>query len=96
MLEHAQVVKRMDLARDERRKPAHPRLAHGVRGQQRWTRIFVLEVLDDSERLVKPDAVVELERGQQSLRIDFRVFGPAMLAFGEMHAERLVPQVLHV
>src|SRR5687767_10746537 len=58
--------------------------------------MLLLEVLDDGERLVEPGAIVELERRQQSLRVDFRVLRLVMLAFGQMDEERLVLEPLQV
>src|SRR5687767_465474 len=63
MLQHPQVVERMDLARDELRERAHARLSHRFRRKERRARMLFLEILHDGERLVEPRSVIELERG---------------------------------
>src|SRR5215208_6486805 len=56
----------------------------------------LVQVLDDRKRLGKPRAVIELERGQQRLRIDFRVPRRPVLALGQVHEQRLVGEPLQM
>ena len=77
IIQHAQIVQRMDIAGDRERHRTHARTRVGSR-QERRRRVLFIEVLDDRERLRQHCAVV-VERRDQSLRIQREVVGGAML-----------------
>src|SRR5919198_6482489 len=96
MLQHAQIVERMDLAGDEVGERAHARACDRLARQERWYRMPFLQPLDDGERLHKAPAIVELEGGQQRLRIHFDVLALTMLALRKVHEHRLVTEALQI
>src|SRR5262245_54868520 len=96
MLQHAQVVQRMDLARDQIRERAHACLSQGLVWQERRPRVPLLEIFHDGERLAEARAVVELEGREQGLRVHPAVLLRAMLALCQMNEHRLVGEPLEV
>jgi len=58
VLQHAQILNRMDFAGDDQRHAAHQRLVGRIAGQQRRLRITFFEIFDDGERLSQDFAAV--------------------------------------
>ena len=73
VVQHPQVVERVDLAGDRQRQRAHPR-ARGRRArQQRRRRMHLVQPLDDRERLRQHVALVGDQRRHEALRIEREV-----------------------
>ena len=52
--------------------------------------MLLVQPLDDRQRLRETGSVVELERGQQGLRVHLGVLCFPLLALRQMHEDRLV------
>src|SRR5207302_2020948 len=74
----------------------HPGARQRVLRHEARLGIFLVEILDDRERLREARAVVELKSGKQRLRVDFPVWRGPVLARGKVHELRLVLQPLQV
>ncbi len=85
VLQHAQVVQRMDVARHRKRERAHASATARVARQQRRRRIRLVEPLDDRERLRQHLPVVGDERRHEALRIQREIVVRALRAFAQMH-----------
>ena len=79
VLQHAQVVERMDVAGDQLRQRAHA-LAIARRGrQQRGLLPDFVQVFEDRQRLPQ-HALAMLQHRHQSLRVGFAEFGAVLFA----------------
>src|SRR5689334_16289884 len=96
MLQHAQVVQRMDLARDQIGDGTHPRARERFLRNERWRRVLFVQPLDDGERLDEARAVVEFERRQERLRVYLGVPAFAVLPLRQVHEHRLVGDAFKV
>src|SRR5450631_2691406 len=79
IVENAQIVERMNIAGDCKRKRSYPCARQRRARQERRLRVRLLEILDDSERLGECAAVI-LENRHEALRIQRQKFRPALLA----------------
>ena len=89
MAQHAQVIERMDLARDHLRERLHARALHGVERDQARLREARVEVLDDRERLQENRAVV-VDHGNRAVRILRDEVGLTVIALRQIQRDRLV------
>src|SRR5690606_317143 len=96
IVQHTQIVQRMDIARDSERDRAHARtLERGIR-QQRRLRIELVQVFDDRERLREHETVIRFDRRNQALRVHGEILGRPMLALCERLRNGLVRELLEV
>jgi hypothetical protein len=96
VVQHPQVVQRVDVAGDGERESAHLRALRGRARQQRRRRVRFLEVLDDGERLADDLVAVDEHRDQplgvqrEELRRALRARGGAQVDRDALMRESLV------
>ena len=97
VLQHAQVVQRMDLACDLQRNRPHIRAVERLRRQQRGFGMRFLEIFDDRERLLQRGVAVD-QRRHDRIRIHRAVCVLQLLAAVAQHVHRdgFVRQLLQV
>src|SRR5216684_62487 len=98
VLQHDEVVERMDVAGDRLGHGANLGAPHGIAGQQRWLPVRLLEIIDDGQRLGEHFAAGNGERRHPHLRVDAAVFGAPLLAacLREVDGQDLVAQSLEI
>ena len=96
VIQHTQVVERVDVAGDRERERAHAGATGGVRRQQRRLRGRLVEPLDDGERLGHHVAVVGDERRHEPLRIQRQVVVVALRPAAQMNEGALRGETFEV
>ena len=94
MLEHAQIVERVNLAGDHLRQRPHMGTAQGIRWQQGMLGMGLIQLFDDGHGLSQPVAIVRLKRWHQSITHMGRLGSGLMLAAHQMHGNGLERQAL--
>src|SRR5690606_17666931 len=94
LLEHADVVQRVDVAADDRRHATYLGARLGIDWQQRrlWMNLF--QVLDDRRRLHQQCAAVGTQGRHAALGIERQVARRVLLALQQVHRQGLVIQAL--
>jgi hypothetical protein len=97
VLEHAQVVERMDLAGDFLSQAAHDGTLERILRQQRRLRMGFVEILDDRHRLNQRPAI-DHERRHHAIGIQRAILGLQLHAafLQQMHALVVIGQALQV
>src|SRR5688572_13924887 len=95
VLQHAQVVERVDVAGDRERDRAHPRAILETLGQKRRQRMLLVEVLDDRERL-REAPLTDHQRRHEPLRVQLEVAGRALFALAQVDEAALGREPLQV
>src|SRR6476659_6332012 len=84
VVEHAQVVERVYLARDLQRDRANARTLDRVSRQEWRRRMRLVERFDDRERLSQHLTVIERQRRNESLRIEREIVLGALAAHSQV------------
>ena len=84
VIQHAQVVERMDFACDRQSDCPHARPCLRCSRQQRGLGSNLVQVFDDRERLRENAIAVNLERRHESLGIECEVILRALIAHSQM------------
>ena len=95
VVEHAQVVQRVDVAGHAQRQRAHAGAAHGALRQQRGRGVRLFQVFEEGERLRERGAPV-LQRGHERGRVHGAVGGLELLAAAaqQVHGHAVIRQPL--
>jgi hypothetical protein len=91
--QHAQIVDRMDVARDRVGNRAHARAARRIGGQERRLGMHLVEIFADRQRLRQHDRAV-FERGHEAKRVPGEIVGRPLLVAAQMHEGMLGRQTL--